>query len=155
MSSPKKTDDERAAHFPRTAGSTPASEGADAEPTAARVPIVGASTDKNEALQLLQGLEGGDMSTAQAQILAVDLDPVLVYFIVRFLRETYPASDPAATPVLERVVQLTSAYPRIVEKSKEGELDPVSQWFAGDYTFGDFTGRGRELVGMIVDKLNT
>ena len=115
---------------------------------------MGASTDKNEALQLLQGLEGGGMPTTRAQILAEDLDPVLVYFIVRFLRETYPATDPAATAVLERVVPLTSAYPGIIEKSKAGELDQVSQWFAGDDTFRHFTGRGRELVGMIVDKLN-
>jgi hypothetical protein len=80
---------------------------------------------------------------------------VIVYFIVRFLREVYPASDPAASAVLERVVQLTSAFPGIVQKSREGERDPVSQWFASEYGFGDFRGRGDELIAMIVDKLES
>jgi hypothetical protein len=104
---------------------------------------------------LLRGLEDGGLPAAEAAILAEDLDPVIVYFIVRFLREVYPASSPAASAVLERVVQLTSAYPGIVRKSREGEQDPVSQWFASEYSFGDFRGRGSELVEMIVDKLES
>jgi hypothetical protein len=80
---------------------------------------------------------------------------VLVYSIVRFLRSVYPASSPAAQAVLERVVDLTSAYPAIVGKSREGESDPVSQWFASEYSFDDFRGRGAELIKMIVDKLES
>jgi hypothetical protein len=80
---------------------------------------------------------------------------VIVFFVVRFLREVYPASSPAASAVLERVVRLTSAYPAIVRKSREGEQDPVSQWFADEYNFGDFRGRGEELIGMVVDKLES
>jgi hypothetical protein len=80
---------------------------------------------------------------------------VIVYFVVRFLRETYPASSPAASAVLERVVQLTSAYPGIVGKSREGEQDPVSRWFASEYNFADFRGRGEELLELVVDKLES
>ena len=85
------------------------------------------------------------MAASEAAIIAEDLDPVLVYFIVRFLRSVYPASSPAAHAVLERVVALTSAYPAIVRKSKEGEDDPVSR----------YRGRGAELIEMIVDKLES
>ncbi len=113
------------------------------------------STDKNFSLSLLHGLEDGGMSTEQARSIAQELDPVLVYVIVHFLREVHPASDPAASPVLERVVKLTSAYPEIVAKSKEGEDDPVSQWFASEYAFRDFRGRGPELIDLIVDKLES
>jgi hypothetical protein len=95
------------------------------------------------------------LPASEAAILAEDLDPVIVYFVVRFLREVYPASSPAASAVLERVVRLTSAYPGIVGKSREGEQDPVSQWFASEYNFGDFRGRGDELIEMIVDKLES
>jgi hypothetical protein len=95
------------------------------------------------------------MAVAEARILAQDLDPVLVFSIVQYLREAYPASDPAATAVLERVVELTSAYPAIVSKSKEGEQDPVSAWFADEYSFGEFRGRGREMIRIIADKLDT
>jgi hypothetical protein len=116
---------------------------------------VSTSTDKNQALRLLRGLDEGGMDADEAALLARELDPVLVHVIVRFLREVYPASDPAASPILERVVQLTSTYPAIVEKTLEGERDPVSEWFASEYTFKDFRGLGPELIELIVDKLET
>ena len=115
----------------------------------------GSSTDINLALRLLRGLEDGGLAADEAAVMAEDLDPVLVFFIVRFLRAVYPASSPAAHAVLERVVDLTSAYPAIVRKSREGEKDPVSQWFTSEYSFDDFRGRGAELVEMIVDKLES
>ena len=90
----------------------------------------GGSTDRDLALRLLRGLEDGGMAASEAAIAAEDLDPVLVYIIVGFLRAVHPASSPTAHAVLERVVNLTGAYPAIVEKSQEGEEDPVSQWFA-------------------------
>jgi hypothetical protein len=111
--------------------------------------------DKGEAVRLLRGLEAGGLAAADARIIAEILDPVLVHFIVKYLRESYPASNPAATAVLDRVVELTSTYPAIVEKSKEGEQDPVSVWFEDEYSFGEFRGRGRELIEMIVDKLES
>jgi len=116
---------------------------------------MGTSTDRNQALRLLRGLDEGGMDAAEARILAEDLDPVLVYVVVRYLRENYPASDPAASPVLQRVVRLTSAYPAIVAKSSQGEQDPISEWFASEYSFRDFRGRGPELIDLIVDKLES
>ena len=114
-----------------------------------------ATIDKGVALRLLRGLDAGGLASADARIIAETLDPVLIHFIVRYLRESYPASNPAATPVLDRVVTLTSAYPAIVDKAKEGERDPVSVWFEEEYSFDEFRGRGRELIEMIADKLDS
>ena len=111
--------------------------------------------EQQEAGRLLAGLESGAMTTEVAQMIAGDLVPVLIYFIVRFLRETYPATEPAATPVLERVVAMTSKDPTIIRNCKIGEQDPVSRWFEMDYTFKEFRNRGPELIALIVDKLNT
>ena len=111
--------------------------------------------EKREAVRLLTGLEDGRMTTDDAQQTADALDPVLLHFIVRYLRESYPASDPAATSVLDRVVALTRAFPRLVTLCKEGQQDPVSQWFDGDYSFREFRGRGVELIEMIADKLDS
>jgi hypothetical protein len=116
---------------------------------------VDTTTDKGEAVRLLEGLENGGMNTADALVIAESLDPVLVYLIVRYLRESYPASDPAATSVLERVVELTSAHAGFVQKCREGEQDPVSQWFEAEHTFDSFRGRGTEFIELIVDKLET
>ncbi len=116
---------------------------------------MGTSTDKNQALRLLKGLEMGGLDPTDGRILCEDLDPVLVHVIVRFLREVYPATEPAARPVLERVVELTDAYPGIVEQAREGEADPISAWFASEHTFTEFRNRGETLVGLVVDKLES
>lgn len=113
------------------------------------------STDKATALRFLEGLEGGGMTASESRILAESLDPVLVHLTVRFLREVYPASNPAASAVLERLMKLTSAYPELVHKTRVGEQDPVSEWFAAAHSFREFSGRGRELIETIVDKLET
>ena len=52
---------------------------------------MGNSTDKSQALRLLNGLEMGGLDPSEGRILAEDLDPVLVHLIVRYLREAYPA----------------------------------------------------------------
>jgi hypothetical protein len=116
---------------------------------------MGDSTDRGAAERLLRGLEQGGMSTADGRGLAETLDPVLVYVIVAFLREVYPASHPASNAVLDRVVALTHAWPALVETSRQGERDPVSGWFASEYSFGDFRGRGAELIALIADKLES
>ena len=112
-------------------------------------------TNKDDALRLLQGLENGTSTTADARALAEDLDPVLVHIILRYLRENYPASNPAASAVLDRVVALTSLSPGLVAKIKEGEKDPVSVWFSSEYSFAEFRGLGSELLELIVDKLES
>ena len=113
------------------------------------------STAKNQAERLLRGLEDGRMDTSEAKQLAQDLDPVLVFAILRYLREAYPASNPAASAVLDRVVALTSTWPEIVATSEKGEQDPISEWFTSEYSFGDFRGRGSDMLDLIVDKLES
>ena len=110
---------------------------------------------KSEAMRLLDGLENGTMDADDSMFLAEKIDPALFYLLVKFLRACYPASDPAAEAVLGRVVQLTSSGVTLVRKFKEGEQDPISQWFEMDHTFQDFRARGRELVDVVVEKLET
>jgi len=116
---------------------------------------MGAIDAKRDALRLLLGLENGGMTPIDAAVLAEELDPVLVYVIVSYLRAIHPASDPAASGVLDRVVKLTSASPAVIRKHTEGERDPVSRWFESEYTYQEFRGRGIELVDLVVDKLET
>lgn len=111
------------------------------------------STNKRDALRLPRGLDDSRMTASEGAFLAQDLDPVLVYVILRYLRDVYPASNPAANAVLDRVVALTSTWPGIVGKSKEGEQDPVSMWFTTEYSFGDFRGRGSEGIRYLQSAL--
>lgn len=111
--------------------------------------------EKEDALRLLSSMESGRISAADAVFLAEKLDPVLIYVIVTFLRAVYPASDPAAVSVLERVVQMTSKSALLIRKHKEGEQDPVSRWFESEFEYRDYKGRGPELIELIVDKLDS
>ena len=112
-------------------------------------------SEKSDALRLLDGLENGTQFGIDASLLAERIDPVLFYIVVRFLRESYPASDPAANAVLGRVVKLTSRQAALVRKFSEGEQDPISQWFGSEHSFREFRGRGRELIDTVVDKLDS
>jgi hypothetical protein len=116
---------------------------------------MGTSTDRRTADRLLTALENGGSTATDLRFVAETLDPVLLFVIVKYLRQNYPASDRAAGPVLQRVVELTQAFPALVANCSEGESDPVSTWFASEYDFSDFRNRGPELIGLIVDKLES
>jgi hypothetical protein len=111
--------------------------------------------EARDAKRLLHGLENGGMTAISGSLIVDSLDPVLVYILVKFLREVYPASDPAATSVLERVVGLTSTSAVFVRKTKEGEQDPISKWFESEHSFRSYKGRGDDLIDLIVDKLES
>lgn len=113
------------------------------------------STQRRLAYRLLQGLEAGGVPVSELQTIARDLDPVLVHVAVRFVRDNYPASNPAASAVLERLMALTRSYPGFVARAKQGEQDPVSVWFAADHSFREFRGRGREMINAVADKLES
>ena len=113
------------------------------------------STDRTQALRLLNGLENGGLAAFDGRVLAEELDPVLVNAIVRYLREAYPASDPVASPVLERVVELTKVYPGLVSRAKEGEDDSITGWFISERSFREFRGRSTVMIDMLIDKLES
>ena len=113
------------------------------------------STDRSQTLRLLNGLEMGGLDPFEGRVLAEELDPVLVHVIVRYLREVYPATDPAARPVLERVVALTKVYPGLVARAKQGEDDPITSWFTSERSFGEFRGRGEVMIDLLIDKLES
>lgn len=111
--------------------------------------------EKLRAQRLLDGLESGRLPTTDAVFLAEDIDPVLLYVIVSYLRAVYPASDPAATSVLERVVQLTGASSVLVRRHREGGQDPIARWFENEHTYGDFRGKGESMIEVVADKLDS
>jgi hypothetical protein len=113
------------------------------------------TTDINTSLRLLGGLEDGGLAASGSRDIAEVLDPVIVAVIVRYLRNSYPAGVPAATAVLERVVALTSTMPGLIGKCKQGERDPIFEWFVDAHSFDEYRGRGRELVELIVEKLES
>lgn len=117
--------------------------------------FMGTSTDLNRATRLLEGLENGGMHSDDGVFIAQELDPVLLHLIVRYLRQNYPATDPVATSVLDRVLELTKRYPQLIEACHEGEQDSISEWFEESHSIREYKGRGREMLATIVEKLES
>lgn len=111
--------------------------------------------EANSAMWVLNGIENGTCSSADAYKSACDLDPVYLCFIFRFLRDKYPPSHPQATGVVERMVELTSTYADLVKKAQEGEKDPITQWFNDAYSMRDFLADPEKLIEIISDKIES
>ena len=115
--------------------------------------MTSATSDRNETLRLIRGIENGNLLTVDAYQIATNRDPVLVYFALRYIRERYPASHPNSTGVLARLVELTKTYPDVMELSRKGEKDVMREWFDDTHTVREFFGKEEEFVDLIVDKL--
>lgn len=109
--------------------------------------------EKREGLRLLNGLENGTLTTADAFNIADKRDPVIIYFVMRYLREKYPASSPAALGVNQRLVELTGTYDSLVSKAKKGEKDPIREWFDDTYELKQFFDKPGELIDHLVEKI--
>ena len=109
--------------------------------------------EKREGLRLLNGLENGTLTAADAFNIADKRDPVILYFVLRYLREKYPATAPSSTGVKQRLVELTGTYDSLVSKSKQGEKDCIREWFDDSFELKKFFDKPGDLIELLVDKI--
>lgn len=108
---------------------------------------------KTEAIRLLEGLEDGNLDFVEAYRITEKMDPVVIYFVMRFLREKYPPNNPASQGVVERMIKFTTDYDQVVKLAKKGEKDPLKEWFDDAYSMREFFPRPEELISELVEKL--
>jgi hypothetical protein len=106
-----------------------------------------------ESLRWLEGLEGGSLPAQDLFNIADRLDPVIVSLMIRYLRKKYPSAKPESSAIIGRLVELSSTYPQVVNRAKDAETDPISEWFMETYSFGQFYQKPEEMVQLIIDKL--
>lgn len=111
------------------------------------------NTIKKKSEQALNGIEEGNMTPYDAYLILEILDPVIVYFILRFLREKYPHTHPQAQGVISRMIEITNTYPDIVKKAQKGEKDMIREWFDDAYTVRQFFSEPETMIDMIVEKV--
>ena len=109
----------------------------------------------SEAMRLLEGLENGTMDTAAAYLLIEKQDPIVVYFIIRYLREKYKKMGDQSSGVLNRLVELSSTYTEIVKISRDGEKDIMREWFDETYKISDFYNDPEGYITIIIEKLES
>ena len=106
-----------------------------------------------EGIRLLEGLEDGLLSSSDCYNIFDTLDDVLVSLIIKYLRQKYPPTQPDAAGVMGRIVELSSTYPKVVEKVKSGDADPITEWFEDSYTYRDYYSDPEEFISLVVNKL--
>ena len=106
---------------------------------------------KRAALRILEGIEEGAMGSADLAALVEDADPALLYLIFRWLRKRY-ADHVNADTVVGRLVELGN-HAGIPAKMKEGQADPVVEWFEDAYSYRDLSSEA--FIELIVDKLES
>lgn len=111
--------------------------------------------EKKESLRLLSGLESGSLTTSDAFAIAEKRDPLIIYFVLRYLREKYPPSIPASAGVVGRVLELTKTYDSLVKKSKQGENDSLKQWFDETYDLKSYFSQPEKLIETLIDKIES
>lgn len=109
--------------------------------------------DKSEALRLLSGIESGELSTDDAYAIAEKRDPLLVYFILRYLREKYAHNVSASDGVMSRILELSQNHEKIVAMTKEGEKDILREWFDDCHSTREFFQDPEGFINLIVDKI--
>ena len=105
--------------------------------------------EQRSALRILEGIEEGTMSATDSLALVEEADPALVYLIFTWLRKRY-ADHPNSDAVIGRVVEI-SGRGSVAKLMKEGQADPVVQWFEESYAYR--TLEKREFIELIIEKL--
>lgn len=104
---------------------------------------------QREALRILEGIEEGSMSATDSVALVEDADPALIYLIFTWLRKRYADHD-NSDAVIGRLVTISSRG-SVAKKMKEGQADPVAQWFEENYSYR--TLEAKEFIELIIEKL--
>jgi hypothetical protein len=107
--------------------------------------------EKRDALTMLRGIELGEMTPDESFHLLDKADPTLVYFIFKWIKKFYHRDHEASEIVRGRLSQLTNAHRSLTRKAKEGETDPVVEWFEGSHRYSETP--AEEFIDLVVDKL--
>ena len=113
------------------------------------------SAEFSQSIRFLTSLEKGTAPISDVYQQSNDLDPVIVFWVIQYLRKKYPASNSASMGVLQRIVELTTTYPDIITKAKAGENDSISEWFADSFSLNECFGDGEQMITLLIDKLQS
>lgn len=110
---------------------------------------------RNDFLRFIVGIENGTSDHEKLAKLAGTLDPVLIFFALRYIREKYPVGDPRGSGVTERLVELTTNHPQLIKASKKGATDSLVEWFDDTYTLRTYFTDLEGFADLIVEKFDS
>ncbi len=107
---------------------------------------------KAQAARLIDGIEAGTLSSSEAYNIIEDLDPLLVYFSLMYIKKKYP--NPGAAQNL-RLLELMGSYDQIKKTMSSQSRDSMVEWFNDTYDVRDFQNDHEGYLDLIVDKMES
>ncbi|MBP6218645.1 MAG: hypothetical protein KA436_08670 [Oligoflexales bacterium] len=104
---------------------------------------------KRNVYKMMDAIEGGSVPLYDAFLLAEELDPLLLYFVLRYLKETYGRDTQGPGG---RLLQFLSDYPQISKFAATPKNEPMIEWFDESYSVRSFKTR-EDYLETIIDKL--
>lgn len=108
--------------------------------------------DKADVLSIISAIEDGTKATADIYSLVLKFDPLLNYFLLKYLREKHPITD-RNSGAGERLLDLVKTYPDIGRLATPPKNEPMVEWFDESYSTRTYFSNPEEYVNLIVDKL--
>ena len=87
----------------------------------------------------------------QAVSLIEDLDPLLIYFMMRFMRENKKVCGDGTR---SRLVQFIRDYPHLTNRLKNVPKDSMIEWFDDNFSIQNFASSS-EFIHLIVEKMES
>lgn len=109
--------------------------------------------DKNQSIRFISGIEDGSVNSDELYNLLIEFDPLLANFLLRYLREKYPANREGNDGASSRLIELLTRYPDLAKLANKPQDAVFCDWFDDTYSMKEFFNNPKGFVDTIVDKL--
>ena len=109
------------------------------------------SDEKQHAFGILLGIAQGSAMADETFALLKDAEPVLVYFLFRWLKKYYHKDHDDYEFVKANLSDVRNSHRQLTRMAKDGEEDPMVEWFEGHYRYREMS--AFEFIDLIIEKL--
>ena len=108
---------------------------------------------KRDMSRFLDAIENGQPPLEEAYDLSEKFEPILTYFLLRFLREKYPIKENLEGAGF-RLLELVKKYDSLASCTKYHKKDSIYvEWFEHNYDMKDFFKNRNKFIELILEKL--
>lgn len=109
------------------------------------------SEEKQHAFDILLGIAQATAMADESFALLKDADPVLIYFLFRWLKKHYHKDHDDYEFVKANVGDLRNSHRQLTRMAKDGEEDPIVEWFESTYKYREMS--AFEFIDLLIEKL--
>lgn len=107
--------------------------------------------EKRVAYETLFGIISGLADAEESRDRLEAADPTLVYFMFKWIRKHYHRDHPDNAAVRAYLSDITNQFRALTRKAKDGEGDPIVEWFESTYRYRELS--PAELIDVVIEKL--